>query len=280
MLGGVTGAVPLLVPDPGLFGPDSVTWRVHNDPSMALGGLRALIFQALHPLAMAGVAQFSNYRDDPWRRLFRTAEYVATVTYGTREEAERAGARVRRVHDRLAGIEPESGRPFRVGDPDLVRWVHCAEVGSFLAAYERCGGRLSPAEADRYLREQVAAAALVGVDPATVPASVADLEAYYADLRPELRATAEARSALWFILSPPLPLPARPAWAWLASTAFGLLPRWGRRLYGLPFTLTAHPGVDLLAGAAGWSLRSALSLVPATIRESPARKAAVARLGR
>ena len=265
-------------PDPGLFGPDSVTWRIHADPSMALGGLRALILQALHPLAMAGIEQFSNYRADPWGRLFRTGDYIATITYGTRAEAERAGARVQRVHARLHGVEPESGVAFEVSDAHLLRWVHCAEVDSFLVAYQRCGGRLRRGEADAYLAEQSAAAALVGLDPGTVPASRAELSAYLAALRPELRATAAARSALWFILAPPLPLPARPAWAGLAAVAFGLLPRWARRLYGLPFVLTAHPGTDVAAALAGRSLRTAVALVPTTIRDSPARKSALARL--
>lgn len=285
MLGQVTAALPrstpsdIAEPDPGLFGPDSVTWRVHGDPAMALGGLRALILQALHPLAMAGVADFSNYRQDPWGRLFRTAEYVATVTYGTTQEARRAAARVRAVHARLSGVEAESGTPYRVSDPHLLRWVHCAEVDSFLVAYQRCGGRLASGEADAYLAEQVTAAALVGVDPATVPASVAELRDYQQQMRSELRASREARRALWFILSPPMPLPARPAWAWLASVAFGLMPRWARALYGLPFTLTAHPGADLAAAVAGRSLRTAVSLVPSTIRESPARRAALERVG-
>jgi len=265
-------------PDPGLFGPDSITWRIHNDPSMALGGLRALLLQALHPLAMAGVAQYSGYRDDPWGRLLRTAEYIATITYGTTADAQLAGAQVRAVHDRLSGVEPESGMRFQVGDPHLVRWVHCAEVDSFLAAYRRCGGRLRRGEADAYLGEQVAAAALVGVDPVTVPCSESDLHEYFRALQPELRATAEARAALWFILSPPMPLAARPPWAWLASVAFGLLPRWARARYGLPFVLTAHPGADLAAGLAGRSLRTVLALVPGSLRESPARKQALARL--
>jgi len=286
MLGQVTvtappsSAVPPAPPpaDPGLFGPDSMTWRIHHDPSMALGGLRALLLQALHPLAMAGVAQFSGYRDDPWGRFLRTAEYLATITYGTTADARLAGARVRAVHDRLSGVEPESGTPFEVGDPHLVRWVHCAEVDSFLAAYRRCGGRLRRGEADAYLAEQVVAASLVGVAPATVPSSEADLLDYFRELQPELRATAEARAALWFILSPPMPLPARPAWAWLASVAFGLLPRWARARYGLPFVLTAHPGADLAAGLAGRSLRTTLTLVPTSLRESPVRKQALARL--
>jgi uncharacterized protein (DUF2236 family) len=115
-------------PDPGLFGPDSVTWQLHADPAVALGGLRALMLQTLHPLAMAGVAEHSDFRDDPWGRLFRTADYIAAVTYGTTEEAHRAAARVRRVHRRLRGVEPESGRGYRVDDPALLLWVHCCEV--------------------------------------------------------------------------------------------------------------------------------------------------------
>src|SRR4051794_24159805 len=105
--GGVTSAAP----DAGLFGPDSVTWRVHADPVMALGGLRALLLQAVHPLAMAGVAAHSSFRDDPWGRFLRTAEYVGVVTYGTVAEAERAAARIRGLHRRVSGIEPESGLP-------------------------------------------------------------------------------------------------------------------------------------------------------------------------
>jgi uncharacterized protein (DUF2236 family) len=132
-------------PDPGLHGPDSVTWRVHADPSMALAGLRALLLQALHPLAMHGVIAHSDFRADPWGRLFRTAEYVGVTTYGTTEQARRAGARVRGIHRRLGGIEPESGTAYRVDDPALLRWVHCVEVESFLSTALRCGLRLSEA---------------------------------------------------------------------------------------------------------------------------------------
>lgn len=268
-------------PDPGLFGPDSVTWRIHGDLAMALGGLRALLLQALHPLAMAGVSEHSDFKADPWGRLLRTAEYVATVTYGTTEEARRAGARVRGVHRGLHGIEPESGTPYRVNDPHLLLWVHCAEVDSFLTAYRRCGGRLRRGEGDAYLVEQVAAAALVGIDPAAVPTSAVALRDYFEAIRPELRATAASRRALAFVLTPPMPLPARPArpaWVGLASIAFGLLPGWARRMYG-PAALTALPGSDLVASLAGRSVRAAAHLVPLSIRESPARRAAYARLG-
>ncbi|MGZ6792878.1 MAG: oxygenase MpaB family protein, partial [Mycobacteriales bacterium] len=215
---------PSRTPDPGLYGPDSVTWRVHADPTMALAGLRALLLQAVHPLAMAGVAQHSGFRADPWGRLFRTAEYVGVTTYGTTAEATRAAARVRGLHRKLGGIEPESGRAYRVSDPALLLWVHCVEVESFLTTAVRCGLRLSRSEQDAYYAEQVTNARLVGLESA--PASRAEVAAYFRDVQPELRVTAEGRAAARFVLLPPMPgrvaygTPARPAWAALAGTAF------------------------------------------------------------
>ena len=132
---------PALVPDPGLYGPDSVTWRVHADPMMLVAGLRALLLQAVHPLAMAGVAQHSDFRGDPWGRLFRTAEYVGVTTYAPTSVATRAAARVRGIHRQLAGVEPESGQAYRVDDPHLLLWVHCCEAESFLSTAVRSGLR-------------------------------------------------------------------------------------------------------------------------------------------
>jgi uncharacterized protein (DUF2236 family) len=267
--------------DPGLFGPHSVTWRIHGDPSMAPAGLRALLLQAVHPLAMAGVAAASSFREDPWGRLFRTAEYVATVSYGTTADAERHAARVRGLHRRAgSGIEPESGQPFRVDDPDLLRWVHVTEVESFLSTYRRCGGPLEPGEADAYLTEQRRAAALVGVDPETVPGDEESLAAYFDDIRPQLRVTKEARRAAQFILLPPMPrkvglaTPAKPAWAGMAGLAFAMLPAWARRLYRLP----GLPTTDLGASLSGRALRTALLAVPAQLREGPALREARARV--
>jgi uncharacterized protein (DUF2236 family) len=268
--------------DPGLYGPDSVTWRVHGDPSMALSGLRALLLQALHPLAMAGVAQHSDFRDDPWGRLFRTAEYVGVTTFGTTDEARRAGARVRGIHRKLAGIEPETGRRYRVDDPELLRWVHCAESESFLSTALRCGLRLSPAERDQYYAEQTRGAELVGLDPATVPASTDQMAAYFRDMRPALRVTKAARDAAVFVLWPPMPAlvqlgtPARPAWVALASAAGAMLPRWARRMYRLP----GLPTTDIAATAAGLAFRSGLLVVPESLRQGPHVKAARQRLGR
>ena len=271
-----------LPPDPGLFGPDSVTWRVHGDPSMALAGLRALLLQAVHPLAMAGVIQHSDFRADPWGRLFRTAEYVGVTTFGTSVEAKRAGAKVRGIHGKLAGIEPESGLSYRVNDPELLRWVHCCEAESFLSTAVRCGLRLSRAEQDRYYAEQTRQAALVGLDPTDVPGDSASMVDYFQDMRPQLHVTAEARRTVSFVLWPPMPTrvrlgtPARPAWAALAAASVAMLPRWARRLYRLP----GVPTTDLGATVAGLAFRSGLLVVPGRLRNGPHLKAAQQRMGR
>ncbi|MGB8652079.1 MAG: oxygenase MpaB family protein [Mycobacteriales bacterium] len=262
--------------DPGLFGPDSITWRVHADPSMALAGLRALLLQAVHPLAMAGVSQHSDFRSDPWGRLFRTAEYVGVTTYGTSAEAERAAARVRGIHRKLRGIEPESGRTYRVDDPHLLLWVHCCESESFLTTAVRSGLRLSRAQQDAYYAEQVTSARLVGLSEA--PSSVAEMADYFTSIRPELRVTEAARATARFVLFPPMPtraLPARPAWAALAGASFAMLPRWARRLYRLP----GLPTTDLGASAAALALRTGLLAVPEGLRHGPHLKDARARLG-
>ena len=267
--------------DPGFYGPDSVTWRVHADPSMALAGLRALFLQAVHPLAMAGVAEHSDFREDPWGRLFRTAEYVGVTTYGTRLQAERAGAKVRGIHRRLSGVEPESGMAYRVNDPHLLLWVHCVEVESFLTTAIRCGLRISTSDRNRYYAEQTVGSALVGLDPAQVPGSVAEVAEYFRDMQPELRVTKEARRAATFVLWPPMPslvqlgTPARAAWIAVASASFTMLPRWARRLYRMP----GLPTTDAAATAAGLAFRSGLLAVPERLRQGPELKNARARLG-
>jgi uncharacterized protein (DUF2236 family) len=255
--------------DLGPFGPESVTWRLHSDPVLWLGGVRALYLQALHPRAMALLHQHSVFREDPWGRLMRTAQYVGTISYGTHEQAERAGSRVRGVHRRL-GLD----------DPDLLLWVHCCEIDSFLSVARRAGMRLTDADADRYVAEQVRAARLAGVPDEGVPRSAADLAGYFERVRPELAITPEARAAARYILFPPLPwkaellTPARPAWTLAAAESFALLPRWARRMYALP----GLPTTDLAATAAARALRSALYLLPARLREGPHYRDAKARL--
>ncbi len=256
----------------GFFGPDSVTWRVHSDPSFSVGGLRALLLQALHPVAMDGVARFSGgLKEEPWPRLIRTAVYVDTLTFGTRTEAIRAVARVRGIHSRLGAVEETTARVYRVDDPDLLLWVHCCEVDSLLSVARRAGVPLTDDDADRYVAEQVTAAELIGVPVDDVPASVAELAAYFERMRPSLAVTQAARDAYRLIVLPPMPTwvryltPAQPAGGGLASLAVALLPPWARRMYSWPgLALT-----DAAATAALKAFRQAMIRLPQRARRSP-----------
>src|SRR6187551_2346711 len=151
--------------DLGIFGPGSVTWKVHKEPILTLGGLRSLYLQALHPRAVAGIAQNSGYKSDPWGRFMRTSDYIGTVLYGTTAEVEAAASRLRRMHSRMTAVDPRTGETFRIDDPDLLRWVHVSLVESFLTTARRAGLKLTDDEADAYYTEQVRAAELVGLDP-------------------------------------------------------------------------------------------------------------------
>src|SRR5262244_3756299 len=185
-------SVPADPADDGFFGPASVTWRVSADLSSIVAGLRALLVQALHPLAMAGVDQHSDWRRDPVGRLAATSAYLATISFGERAGAERAAGRVRRIHEHVRGVDPVTGRPYEAGDPALLLWVHAALVESGIAVGRLFGTPLSPEDADRYVAEMVVAAELVGVPRDLVPASEAALGEYLASVRPELRCTPAA----------------------------------------------------------------------------------------
>jgi uncharacterized protein (DUF2236 family) len=279
--------------DVGLFGPDSVTWKLHSEPILLLGGLRSLYLQALHPRAVAGVAQNSGFRADPWGRLNRTSDYVGTVIYGTTEEVERASSRLRRLHSRMTATDPRTGETFRIDEPDLLRWVHVAEVESFLTTATRAGLKLTPDEVDQYYTEQLRAAELVGLDPSTVPATAAEIEAYYEAMRPELTLTRDGAETAAFLTVPPVPDffgnralrlsltlgPARWAYLGVASTAIGLLPPWARRLYGGPGWPTTDVTADLSVRCIRLLLATVLNTLPRKYRTAPMRQAALARAG-
>ena len=216
------------------FADDRPIRRVHSDTAMFVGGLRALLLQSLHPLAMAGVAQHSDYRADPWGRLQRTSFFLAVTTFGPADEAERAVAQVQRIHRHVRGVAPD-GRSYDASDPHLLGWVHVAEVDSFLAAFQRYGAglRLTQAERDAYVADSGLVADRLGVvDP---PRSEAELREHLARYRPELAGTPEARQAARFLLlRPPLPVAARVPYGALASAAVGLMPSWTRWPLRLP----------------------------------------------
>ncbi len=224
------------------FEEDAVIRRVHADSAMFVGGLRALLLQSLHPLAMAGVADHSDYRTDPWHRLQRTADFLAATTYGPSAEAERAVARVHAVHEGVVGVAPD-GRSYAANDPHLLRWVHVAEVDSFLVAHQRYGETaLDPAERDEYVREMAVIARALGV-PAP-PESERALRDQIRAFRPELRGTPAAREAArYMLLQPPMHPAMRPVYTVLGSAAVALLPRWAR----WPLRLPSFPVLEAVA---------------------------------
>lgn len=270
--------------DPGLFGPGSLAWQVHGDLGcMLIGGFSALMLQMLHPLAMAGVAQHSAYRQDPLGRLRRTARYVAGTTYGGMPLVERLVAEVEAVHAHVRGRAPD-GRPYRADDPRLLAFVHTSEVWGFLAAYQRYAPRpLLRREKDAYLAEVALLAELLGADE--VPRSVAEVRAYFRAVRPELAATPEAREAFRFLRTPVGRSPADAvAHRVVSEAAIDLLPRFAKERFGcttLPRRLTAGvvPGAGPLAtrataAALATGLRWAIG--PSAVREAAAVRARAA----
>jgi uncharacterized protein (DUF2236 family) len=258
--------------DQGLFGPDSVAWRVHGDPAMIVGGMRALLMQALNPRAMAGVVQHSAYREDPWGRFERTAAYVMTATYGTTAQAEAMAARVRRVHLSVVGTDPVSGRRYAASDPDLLAWVHNALASSLIAARRRYGGGLSRPDADRYLTEMVRMAELVGTPADLVPTTEPDL-ADYLRVAP-LVASPAAQRAKWTVLTPPLPAHLRGPWLVADAGTISLLPSRVRRLYGLWWLPPADPAVRAAVAVLALGLRRAAPPPAGPGRETPPASAA------
>ncbi len=227
--------IPAEPADDGFFGPASVAWRISGDLAAPVAGLRALMIQALHPLAMAGVDQHSDWRADPVGRLAATSGFLANITFGERSGAERAAARVRRIHERVSGVDPVTGQEYCASDPALLLWVHAALVDSNLAARSLFGTPLAPADADRYIEEMVVAAELVGVPAALVPDSAASLARYLEWVRPQLQCTPAARESMAYLLDPPgLDEEVAEIWQDIREAVLMSLPEWARQLYGYP----------------------------------------------
>jgi len=262
-------AVPENPKDDGLFGPRSVVWRVNRDRCFPLAGMRSLMIQALHPLAMAGVDQHSTWRRDPFGRLAATSSYLLTTTYGDTASALAAAAWVRKIHVHVRGVDPETGLPYSAEDPALLLWVHAGMVDSVVDVVQRYGRTLDDAGADRYVAEMVRFAEIVGVPAKQVPTTVASLRSYLESV--ELRqATPAAKEAIGIVLSPPASFPLggegdpaqrarsggedeiRNLWHDLAQVAVGTLPDWAREMYGFdapPAELMEREPVRQLLGA-------------------------------
>jgi uncharacterized protein (DUF2236 family) len=212
--------------DPGLFGPDSVSWQVHGDfSSMLIGGISALMLQALHPLALAGVWDHSNFREDMIGRLRRTSQFISGTTFGSRKDADWLIEKVSTIHLQVVGTAPD-GRPYAASDPDLLTWVHVAEVSNFLAAHLRYRNpHLSPLDQDRYYGEIAMIAERLGAR--NVPRNRKEIADYLERIRPQLLCDQRSREVLRLLLNAPAPSRlAKPFGGLMMQAGIDLLPDW------------------------------------------------------
>ena len=250
-------------PDPGLLGPDSVSWRVIGDAAAFVGGIRALIVQTAHPEVVAGVEQHSRYREDPLGRLTRTSFYVTETTYGAMPEVERAVEMVRRAHRPVHG-RSERDVPYSAGQPEMAAWVHNVLTESFLAAYQAYGPTpLTPDDADRFVEEQTRVGALLGADP--MPTTADELTAWVRD-HPALARTGDLGNAMEFLQDPPLSIPVKLGYVPLFNAAVATLPPRLLDITGLRPRWRSHEIGRLATNSLRWALGSSPSWHVSLIR--------------
>lgn len=250
--------------DTGLFGPRSVSWRVHRETTVLFGGARAILMHAAHPLVIAGARETGFYERNPWKRLERTLMLTYAITFGTTDEAYRAAERINEVHRSVRGIDPVTGTRYDASDPDLLLWVHACLVDSALL-YERLTvGRLSPVERERFHREQMAAAELLGLRRDLIPATVDDLRGYIdeAVASDALQVTDAALRVAALFREPPPEADWRPVLRRVSRWAFSMLPSRLREMYGGPSGAARVAGHRLELAA----LRTVRPLIPRRFR--------------
>jgi len=273
-------------PDPGLFGPGSVTWRVMAEPMLMLGAGRALLMQAAHPLVAEGAIEHSTYATDPYGRFERTVEWVTTVCFGTTAEARRSSRHVNRLHGAVQGRLKRGhgtqavagGSAYSGRDRELLRWVHATFVDTMLVTHDAFVGGLTEEDADRFVREWEAVAALMGVPRGSLWENRAALRAYVTEQQEtgsgQALPGAGSRLVARTVLSPPVSSAAmRPGWAGGTFAPAGLLPPAIRRAYGIRWT-PAHAAAH---GAMSLGLRTGRIALPRRLRVSPVHDYALAR---
>jgi uncharacterized protein (DUF2236 family) len=263
--------------DDGLYGPRSVTWRIMGEPIIWVAGFRALYLQALHPRVMRGTWQNTSFArpGEAWGRFIRTTEFVSVRTYGTTAQVDRLARRVRKIHASLTGTDAD-GNQFRLDEPELLLWVHCGEIASYVDIARRSGMGVSARDLDAFVDEQRRSAAVVGLDPDTVPGSVSALDAYYEKIRPSIYACREAKQALRRSFNPDVPPPLLPLKLLvppLNTLAFASLPRWARKMYGTP----GSPLTDVAATVALRMAHQSATRIPRQLIYLPAARAALRR---
>jgi uncharacterized protein (DUF2236 family) len=266
----------------GLFGPGTMTWRINREGALLLGGGRALVLQVAHPLVAAGVAEFSNYREDPWGRLYRTLDLTTRIVFGDKETAAEASDQLRRVHTRVKGVTREpggrfpAGTPYEASDPELLMWVHATLVDTSLLVYDRYVHRLTIAERERYYEEQKTLGEAFGVPREQQPGSYADFNEYFAGMLDSdaIAVTGALRDVTDATLRPDLPFLARPLVEAIGLATAGMLPERLREELGLPW----GPNRERLLAASRTMLRGAIPLLPGIVRDFPPARSAERRV--
>ena len=252
---------------PGWFVPGDAIWTVHGSVATFLGGIRSILLQSLHPLALAGVNRHSTFREDPFGRLQRTGAFIAATTFGSTALAEQTVTGIRHLHDRVCGTL-DDGRTYSANDPRLLQWVHVTLVDSMLTAYERFG-RDGFVPADAYVRDMAVVGRAMGVvEPPQTRAELTELLDSYL---PELSGGSPAVAVKQFVLAAPLPPRLRMGYRMLSRTALDTLPEWARDM------LEHHPSAALVR-ARGLGTGLVLRLLKAALVKSPAQAAGEARL--
>jgi uncharacterized protein (DUF2236 family) len=270
--------------DQGLFGPDSVTWRVNREGVLLVGGGTALILQLAHPLVAAGVSQHSNYREDPWGRLYRTLDLTTKIVFGSTVTAEEASARIRHTHGRVRGKSSEEGGEFPAGTPydarthELVMWVHATLIHTSLLVYQRYVKPLTIGEQRAYYEEQKLLGEQFGVPVEHQPASYAEFNDYFADMlaSDRIAVTDALVDVVDAVLHPDLPFVARPITEAMNLATVGLLPPSLRDELGLPWGANRQR----LFEASRILLSAALPVLPKLVREFPPARSADRRVAR
>ena len=271
--------------DAGLFGPETLTWRINRENALLIGGGRALVLQVAHPLVAAGVAQHSNYRQDPFGRLQRTLEVTTTIVFGSPDEAARASKQLWNRHGIVNGTSDESGgrypegTPYDAHDPDLLMWVHATLVDTSILVYDQYVRALSLDERRAYYQEQKLLNEQYGVPLEAMPESYDDFVAYFERMVDEELAVTDAlRDVVGSILDPELPaaakIAARPLLGAMRLATVGLLPVTLRERLGFDWS----PRRERLLGASRTAVRGMLPLMPALAREFPAARKAKKRV--
>src|SRR5438093_13059951 len=252
-----------------MFGPGSLTWRVNGEAVLLLGGGRALILQVAHPKVAAGVAAFSDYRQDPWRRLYRTLDTTLTIAFGEPAASRAASERLRRVHERVAGAD-DRGEPYRALDPELLLWVHATLIDTSLTTYERYVATLTHREREAYYEEMKARGEAYSIPRDAMPGDHAAFRRYYGEMLAEgLRVTETTRDVVDAVLRPDVPRVAWPAAELVRLVTVGMLPASLREGLGLEW----GTGRERLLAGSGTAIRRLLPVLPALLHRFPQARA-------